>query len=312
MNINHKNEAFLYSAMQKHGIPFPHNESSCGMFVRWGRNCRYWLVSVFDGYKFGDFVTGSEFTVFPDKKYSRSEWHMRQHAINHAAKEAKKIQEEKWQTVADKAKKIWLSAENCYEHDYLKKKNVPSIGLRLVQIKDSIYINNNSNNIYNNTNIYVPSNPLIVPLYSSDDNLVSLQYIYQNGNKRFLKGGRKNGCYFPIGNLKKRILLAEGYATACSIFLATDELTICCFDAGNLKPVAEKFRKFYPSMEIIICADNDSVGLSKAIEAGRAIDAVTVFPVFPHGFSKLTDFNDLANSNGIETVKQQICKAFRG
>ncbi len=65
-------------------------------------------------------------------------------------------------------------------------------------------------------------------------------------------------------------------------------------------------------MEIIICADNNSVCLSKAIEAGRAIDAVTVFPVFPHDFSKLTDFNDLANSQGVTTVKQQISKAFRG
>lgn len=308
MNINYKNEGFLYQAMQKHAIPFPHNEASCGIFVRWGRNNRYWLVTVFDGYKFGDFVTGAEVTSFPEKKYSKSEWHMRKHAIEHAAKEAQKIQEEKWQTVADKANRIWLSAQPCYEHDYLKKKNIPPIGLGIIQKRDSCF---NNINKYINNNIYVPLKPLIVPLYSSDNNIVSLQYIYPDGRKRFLKGGRKRGCYFPIGNLNQRILLAEGYATACSIFLATGELTICCFDAGNLKPVAEKFRTFYPTTEIIICADNDSVGLSKAIEAGKAINAVVVFPVFSHGFTNLTDFNDLASLNGRAAVNHQISQAFQ-
>lgn len=64
-------------------------------------------------------------------------------------------------------------------------------------------------------------------------------------------------------------------------------------------------------MEIIICADNDSLGLSKAIEAGKTIDAVTVFPVFPHGFTNLTDFNDLASLNGLASVNYQISQAFQ-
>ena len=303
--------------MQEHGIPFPQNESSSGIFVRWGKNCRYWLVGVFDGYKFGDFVTGTEVTAFPEK--SRSCKHGTRKKTD-TTKETEQIQNEQWLEAADKANRMWLSAQPCYEHEYLKKKNVPSIGLRVIHKGDNIYsyINNNTtNNIYNNdnniinNNISVPLNVLVIPLYSSDNNIVSLQYIYPNGDKRFLKGGRKSGCYFPLGSLKRRILLAEGYATACSVFLATGELTICCFDAGNLKPVAEKFRKYYPTTEIIICADNDNVGLSKAIEAGKAIDAVTVFPVFSYGFNNLSDFNDLANAQGMTTVKRQIIRAFK-
>lgn len=315
MNSNHKNEDFLFSAMRDHGIPFPHNEASCGIFMRWGRNNRYWLVSVFDGYKFGDFVSGMETAVFPQKEYSKKEWSMRQRAIEKASREAEKIQNDQWKAVADKANQMWQSAQPCEEHEYLKKKNVIPIGLRCLHTynRDNKYIYNNTYNniIYNTDNITVPLNPLVVPLYLSDNNIVSLQYIYPDGKKRFLKGGRKRGCYFPIGKLKHRILLAEGYATACSIFLATGELTICCFDAGNLLPVAEKFRQFYPDMEIIICADGDSIGISKAIEAGKAIDAVTVFPVFPHGFSNLTDFNDLASLNGRAAVNHQISQAFQ-
>ena len=111
MHNNYKNEAFLYSAMQEHGIPFPHNESSSGMFVRWGHNCRYWLIAVFDGYKFGDFVTGLEVSAFPEKKYSKNEWSVRQRSIAHATKEAEIIQDKKWQSVADKANQIWQSAQ---------------------------------------------------------------------------------------------------------------------------------------------------------------------------------------------------------
>lgn len=63
--------------------------------MRWGRNNRHWLVSVFDGYKFGDLVSGMETAVFSQKEYSKKEWSMRQRAIAQATKEAQKIQEEK-------------------------------------------------------------------------------------------------------------------------------------------------------------------------------------------------------------------------
>ncbi len=200
MNINNKNEDFLYSAMRDHGIPYPYNEGSCGTFVRWGRNNRYWLVSVFDGYKFGDFVSGMEMATFPQREYSKKEWSMRQQAMEKASREAEKIQNDQWKAVADKANLIWQSAQPCEEHEYLKKKNVPAIGLRGIHTcnRDNKYIYNNiynnisnsiNNNTYNNiiynTNISVPLNPLIVPLYFSDGNIVSLQYIYQMAGSVF-------------------------------------------------------------------------------------------------------------------------------
>ena len=156
---------------------------------------------------------------------------------------------------------------------------------------------------------------LIIPAYSCDNKISTLQFINLDGEKKFLKNGRKQGCFFPIGVPSIRILLCEGYATGCSIYEAAKELTICCFDAGNLIHVARKFRECYPEKEIIICADNDSgkeknTGVEKAKEAGREIGAAVVFPVFKDETASPTDFNDLQNLEGIETVRKQIEQAF--
>ena len=66
---------------------------------------------------------------------------------------------------------------------------------------------------------------------------------------------------------------------------------VVAFDAGNLMPVALAFRKKYPDMDIIICADNDTEtegnpGLTKAKEAAKAINARLAVPPISG------DFND--------------------
>jgi phage/plasmid primase-like uncharacterized protein len=75
--------------------------------------------------------------------------------------------------------------------------------------------------------------------------VTSLQFI-QQGSKRFLKGGKKEGSFFIFGSLNlnnsnpnNRVYIAEGIATAASIYEATNATTICVFDAGNISPVCE-------------------------------------------------------------------------
>ena len=81
------------------------------------------------------------------------------------------------------------------------------------------------------------------------------------------------------------------------------------FDAGNLKPVAEAVRNLFPNVEITICADNDhankiNVGVDKAVEAARAVNAMVLVPEFTEEEKRLglTDFNDLAKSRGLPAV----------
>ena len=70
------------------------------------------------------------------------------------------------------------------------------------------------------------------------------------------------------------VLVAEGYATAATIYQATGHPIAVAFDCGNLEPVARALRKKYPRARIVICADNDleteqRTGRNPGMEAAR-------------------------------------------
>ncbi len=165
------------------------------------------------------------------------------------------------QAVREEATTIWaVSPSASDQHLYLRAKGVKCHGLRL----------------YN-------KRKLIVPLYDSAGVLHSLQFIDFKGNKRFLPGGRKKGCHFMIGGLSGTLCIAEGYATAASIYEATGYATAVSFDAGNLLPVAQALREKFPSIKMVICADNDvgtagNPGLTNARAAAAAVGAFITFP----------------------------------
>ena len=154
-------------------------------------------------------------------------------------------------------------------------------------------------------------NVLIIPMYYNGE-IVSYQRIYpmrlpDGTNKRFLKGGRKKGCYHPIGNKGTGDLgICEGFATGASIHEATGDDVIVAFDAGNLLPVAKAMREQYPNRKIILWADDDyqrvdqngypeNIGVLKAIEAAESIsNGYWTMPDFgPNRPEGATDFNDL-------------------
>jgi putative DNA primase/helicase len=107
----------------------------------------------------------------------------------------------------------------------------------------------------------------------------------QDGRKIFLTGGRKRGCYFAIGRPADVLCVCEGYATAASIFEATEYATAVAFDAGNLEPVALALRAKFPDTRIVICADNDihtsgNPGLTAATRAAAAVCGAVACPHF--------------------------------
>ncbi|EPY00218.1 zincin-like metallopeptidase domain-containing protein, partial [Magnetospirillum fulvum] len=168
---------------------------------------------------------------------------------------------------------------------------------------------------------------LMIPARDGEGRLWTLQVIGADG-KRFLKESHKAGTFHVIeptgtGTLDTLfanpgpVLIAEGYATAASIFEATGQPVIAAFDSGNLAPVAETIRARYPDRTIIIAADDDhanrngNVGLEKATEAAQAVGGFVVSPRFTSEemLKGLTDFNDLAQSRGPGAVRQAIDSA---
>ncbi|GHT81370.1 hypothetical protein AGMMS49960_17690 [Betaproteobacteria bacterium] len=190
----------------------------------------------------------------------------------------------------EQASLIWAEAYPCTGHDYLRNKGIAAHGHGARQHKSS----------------------LVLPLRDAAGVLHSLQMIGPDGQKRFLTGGRKRGCYFSIGKPAGVLCVAEGFATAASIFEATGYAVAVAFDAGNLLPVAQALREKLPDVQIVVCADDDHMtkenpGLKKATEAAAAVGGAVAVPDFgadrPEG---ATDFNDLAQARGPEAVARCI------
>jgi putative DNA primase/helicase len=200
------------------------------------------------------------------------------------------------------AKKIWEQAPAAPdEYPYLLKKGVKSYGLRNIKP--------------NGLRPDVIGGRLIVPVTNTTGEIMSLQFIDADGNKKFLPGGTVKGGFYKIPGTTENIYLAEGFATAATIHEATGATIFMAFNAGNLKPVAEAIRTKYPDT-MIICADNDAQtpgnpGLTKAREAAAAVGAAIVWPEFTDAeqANKPSDFNDLAAVRDLDAVKERLTQA---
>lgn len=156
----------------------------------------------------------------------------------------------------------------------------------------------------------------------------TMQYISEDGKKRFAKDSQKEACFHVVGGLDALVgvpalVISEGYATASSLSQSLGFATIAAFDSGNLPHVARALHERFPTKPVVVAGDNDvhleatlgtNPGRSKAIEAARSTGGTVVLPIFapgeqagdPRGF---TDFNDLATKSalGREGLDRQVC-----
>lgn len=159
--------------------------------------------------------------------------------IAEAKEAARRERAERYAKAAELAARLWEAAPAATDaHPYLQRKEAPALGLRLAR-----------------------DGRLMVPVLDESGKVQSLQFIAGDGSKRFLSGGKTAGGYFPLpardGSKDGPLLIAEGYATAASLRLATGFAVLVAFNAGNLEAVARLARAKHPGREIIACADND-------------------------------------------------------
>jgi putative DNA primase/helicase len=182
----------------------------------------------------------------------------------------KREEETRHAEAAKKACYIWANARPATSHPYLTLKKIKPHSLKVGR-----------------------DNTLIIPVINAKDELVNLQFIGADGSKRFLSGGQKKGCFYRIGALTDNsILIAEGFATAASLYEATGHFALVAFDAGNLEDTAKVAISLYPRASIIIMADNDRsfIGQDKARAAALAVGGkYVVCPIVG------MDFNDYLN-----------------
>jgi hypothetical protein len=262
----------------KRGFDRPPRSLSNGEILRWGKKSKYYAMSVGDGYCYGDWTTGDQYLWFPDNEENLAPWD----------KEARieKIRLARKKLEGEKAAKQYQIAESLEDfisglpegrNGYLERKKI-----------DGDFLLNN--------------NKIIIPLQDINGKLWTYQTIDAQGNKLFMKGGKKKGNFYLFGELshEKEIYLCEGFATGYSIARGLDysnETVSHCvavgIDAGNLKAVcAELLGADY---KVIVCADNDEAGL----DAANACGVEVLVP-------SLGDFNDVHVEKGIAQVAKEI------
>lgn len=196
-------------------------------------------------------------------------------------------------TAATRAAKLWRQLPEEGRSPYLDRKKVRAYGIRFAR-----------------------DGAIVVPVRDLAGAWRGLQFISADGAKKFLTGTAKAGGGHIIGALDGDgpVVLAEGYATAASVHMATGCPVVVCFDAGNLLPVACALRDRFAGRRIIIAGDDDHAtpgnpGRSKAREAAERTSACLALPVFPVPATAGTDFNDLHTDQGLALVRDQIKQA---
>ncbi len=214
---------------------------------------------------------------------------------------ARKAEEERLKFEAREKCKTLFSLPVTTNHPYLKKKEVIAHGKLVL------------------SNQALTPGWLAMPLADENGTIHSAQFIADDGAKRFMFGGRKQGCWFTLADAPDGPLcITEGYATGASVHQATGWATVCAMDAGNLAAVAAALRKLHPDRTLIIAGDNDQFtdsnpGLTKARLAAKPVSATVIYPEFPKESlsEKPTDFNDLQRISGSGEVKRQIIEGAR-
>lgn len=283
----------LFDALTRRGITHPRStKPNASGFLRWGRNSRYFAAETDtgEGWNFGDFVDGWNKCVFEksEKPLSDAEIRKRKAAAARARAKAQVMQAEVWENTAVKAVKLWRTAQAAdAQHGYLTAKQIKEHFARMAVYKGVKF--------------------LVIPAHDASGKIWTLQYIDEDGNKRFLSGGKKKGCYFAIGKPDKQIIVCEGFATGASINEATGYAVAVAFDKGNIESVVKSLLVKYPAYEIAIAADNDikenapNVGKDEAERIGNLYN-LTVF--IPHlKTNGKCDFNDMAIIEGAAAVK---------
>lgn len=162
---------------------------------------------------------------------------------------------------------------------------------------------------------------LLVPGRDVEGKIQTLQVISPDG-KRFLADSRKIGTMHTIDPDKRLgtlpLLVAEGYATAASVYEATGLPVVVAFDTSNLLHVASDLTHKYPNQPLVMLADDDhgqrsNPGLTRAQSVAGQFNGTVLVPPFTEAEKGrgLTDWNDFAASRGLAAVGDEVEPAVR-
>jgi putative DNA primase/helicase len=268
--------------------------------------------------KVGDWKTDEEFDFRSNVAFNREDKKIIASRIKEAQEKAEAAKSALHADAAEIAGAIFAGARYTELTDYCKKKQIAELyGAR---VTNQAAIDHQTGR--KSRPGAASERVLVVPMRDSNGKLWGLQQIHDSGSKYFITGQRKQGCFHVIPedadlNAADTLYICEGFATAASVYQATQGTVIVAFDAGNLLSVCEALRKDHQDKPIILAGDDDvwsrkqdgtpyNAGREKGVEAATAVLGRAVFPKFRTDDNRPTDWNDLLVREGIDEVKKQL------
>ena len=206
--------------------------------------------------------------------------------------EAEKKRKEKQNEAIARARQFWHDLKPAPDnHKYLVSKKVKNYGLHY---NDAI-------------------NALAVPLRNISNELQTIQWINENGEKRFFEGAPTEGAFFAIAldlvndEYTGAVLLAEGYATAAKLYELTGLPSVAAINCNALMEVARLLKEKYPKCVILVMADDDKEtelkhGFNPGLrEAQKVVNKKLAKAVISQPFASPdegTDWDDYAIKHG--------------
>ena len=204
--------------------------------------------------------------------------------VRSAAKRVRDDEAEQRQRMARRAQRLeairsarafWNGARSPSKlHLYLERKGLSPLGCAGLRVRDGL---------------------LVVPV-TLGDQLISVQTIAENGQKRFWAGAPVKGGAFVLHRPRAALTaFCEGLATGLAIYQSVRQASVVvAFDCGNLLPVADRLS---PTGSVAVCADNDhqtflDQGVNPGVDAARKVaNLIGCGVAFPTGISG-TDWAD--------------------
>ncbi|CAB5222672.1 Archaeal primase DnaG/twinkle, TOPRIM domain [uncultured Caudovirales phage] len=207
-----------------------------------------WYIAFNDGVpagRFGCWRSGVELTWKADigRSLTVAEEMAQSRRLSEAKAQRDAEQAKTREVAANTVDLIWSQAGAASpEHPYLQRKGIQPNGARITG-----------------------DGRLMVPLYNSDGELSSIQYIAGDGDKKYHPGGQTGSMYWLVGSMDDAttLYIAEGFATAATIAEVTSQPCAVAYSASNLVPITGILKAANPALDICIVADNDASGVGQ-------------------------------------------------
>ena len=149
---------------------------------------------------------------------------------------------------------------------------------------------------------FIDEGVLQIRIINNQGKVIGTQFIDESGKKKFNYGLDYKGCFHVVGGpIQDKCYIAEGFATAASVFEATGTPCVHALNASNITNVIAALKEVKPETRFIVAGDNDPAGLKACEQAFKDHGVECVLPD-----SEGLDWNDVYIARGAEATRKKL------